>query len=77
MSGTSARADYLCLIVIPLLVFSEPALAYMGPGAGLTMLGSLVALVGAAVVGIIDFIWYPLKRLFRRTKKPLPGADDE
>ncbi|MBK9587691.1 MAG: hypothetical protein IPO50_03525 [Sphingomonadales bacterium] len=77
MSGVSARAGYLGLAVVPLLAFSEPALGYVGPGAGLTVIGSLVALVSAVLVGIFGFIWYPLKRFLKRGKKPSPGAEDE
>ena len=49
----------------------EIILAYIGPGAGLGAVGSLLALVGAVLLMIVGFIWYPLKRLLRRVK-----ADD-
>ena len=47
------------------MMMAEPALAYTGPGAGITALGSLLALVAALVLGIIGFIWYPVKRLLK------------
>lgn len=47
-----------------------PAVAYVGPGAGLSAIGSLIALVGAIVVAIFGFLWYPLKRLMRKKQKP-------
>ena len=43
-----------------------PAAAYVGPGAGLSAIGVLVALVGAVALAIVGFVWYPLKRLFRK-----------
>lgn len=43
---------------------SQVALAYVGPGAGLSAIGSVVALVLVVVVAIAGFLWYPLKRLF-------------
>lgn len=47
---------------------AAPAAAYMGPGAGLSAIGSLVALIAAAVVGLFGFVWFPIKRLLRRRK---------
>ncbi len=48
------------------------AQAYVGPGAGLTAIGSVLALLAAVVLAIVGFIWYPLKRLFKR--KPASTA---
>jgi hypothetical protein len=39
------------------------ALAYIGPGAGITAIGTAIALVGAIVLAIVGFVWYPIKRL--------------
>ena len=46
-----------------LLASAAPAHAYMGPGAGLAFIGSLLALIGAIAIGALGVIWYPLKRL--------------
>lgn len=59
--------------------------AYIGPGAGLGAIGSLLALVGAAALMVIGFVWYPVKRLLERRREDgfdgdsgerEPGADD-
>ena len=50
--------------LIPLQAF-----AYVGPGAGLSAIGSILALVAAVFLALVGFIWYPLKRLLRRNKK--------
>jgi hypothetical protein len=42
--------------------------AYVGPGAGLSAVGSLLSVVAALLFAVVGFIWYPLKRLFRRGK---------
>ena len=47
---------------------ASPALAYVGPGAGLGALGTLAALVGAVLLLIVGFVWYPVKRMLRRRK---------
>lgn len=38
--------------------------AYVGPGAGLSAIGSLLSIVAALVFALAGFVWYPLKRLF-------------
>jgi hypothetical protein len=48
------------------VLFSDPAFAYVGPGAGLSAFGTLFTLLSAVVLGIVGFIWYPIKRLLRR-----------
>lgn len=45
--------------------------AYIGPGAGLSAIGSLLALVAAVVVAIFGFLWFPIKRLMKRWKASL------
>ena len=45
------------------------ALAYIGPGAGITAIGTVLALVGAVVVAIVGFVWYPIKHLVKRLRK--------
>lgn len=48
------------------LLTAQSAQAYVGPGAGLSAIGVLVALLGAVVLAVVGFVWYPLKRLFRK-----------
>lgn len=57
-----AAALYLALL-------APNASAYVGPGAGLSVLGALFALLAAVVLAIVGFVWYPVKRLLaRRTR---------
>jgi hypothetical protein len=56
--------------LVPLLgsfaVFvAEPAYAYIGPGAGLTAIGTVIALLGGILLAIVGFVWYPIKRVMR------------
>jgi hypothetical protein len=60
-----------------LLIVASPAMAYVGPGAGLTVIGAALAFVGAIVLSIVGFIWYPIKRLLRRRSRKAPGAPAE
>ena len=55
---------------------ASPALAYIGPGAGIGAIGTVVAVIGAILLMIVGFVWYPVKRLLKRRKQPV-GADDK
>ena len=56
-------------------VLPEAALAYVGPGAGLTAIGTVLALLGAVGLALVGFVWYPLKRLLRRPAGPDPESE--
>ena len=63
----------LAIIVLLVLsqVFLNPhlALAYIGPGAGLSAIGIVIAITAAILLAIIGFFWYPIKRLLAKIKK--------
>jgi len=63
---------------IALLLFAIPqvAEAYIGPGAGISVIGTVIALFGAILLAIVGFIWYPIKR-FRAKKKKQQPANQE
>jgi uncharacterized membrane protein len=45
------------------IVAPPVAQAYIGPGAGISVVGTALAFLGAVIFAIIGFVWYPLKRL--------------
>lgn len=53
---------------LALLLSAAPlsAQAYVGPGAGITAIGTVIALLAAVALAIVGFVWYPLKRLFAK-----------
>lgn len=58
------------IAVTALLIAVPPnALAYIGPGAGITAIGTVVAFIAAILLAIVGFIWYPIKRLLAKRKK--------
>lgn len=66
-----------CLLALwPALFFPGTALAYIGPGAGLTAIGSVLAFVGVVVLLIAGFVWYPVKRLIIRLRRGSPAGTD-
>lgn len=64
------------LVVAPVLVLlvPSPAFAYVGPGAGLTAIGAFVAFIGAMLLALLGFVWYPIRRLFRALRGKPPVA---
>lgn len=48
---------------------ASPAFAYVGPGAGLTLLGALWGLIAAVVVSVGFILLWPLRRLMRRNRQ--------
>jgi len=56
------------IMVVTTLLTPCLAHAYVGPGAGLSAIGSVLALVGATLLLIVGFVWYPIKRLLKRRK---------
>ena len=61
-------------LIMAALAESTPAFAYFGPGSGISALGSFFSVLAALLLGIIGFIWYPLKRIARAL---FPGKDSE
>lgn len=56
------------LAILTLALSPHLAHAYVGPGAGLTAIGSFIALVLAVIVAIFGFLWYPIKRIMNKRK---------
>jgi uncharacterized membrane protein len=66
MNTRSYQVAIFVLICVP----GSLAHAYVGPGAGLSAIGSVLAFIGACLLVIVGFIWYPVKRMLKRKKTP-------
>jgi hypothetical protein len=62
------------LLALPLACTAQAALAYVGPGAGVTAIGTMLALLGAGLLAIVGFVWYPVKRLLARRRPAGPAS---
>ena len=62
------RKYFSAVLVLAASGLPGAAEAYIGPGAGLSAIGSLLALIGAVLLAIVGFVWYPVRRLLRRGK---------
>jgi len=64
-------------VAAAILVLSPTlASAYVGPGAGLSAVGSLFALLMAVAVSFLGFFWYPIKRLLSGRKSAIIEDND-
>ena len=64
------------LIAAFLCLSAGPAYAYIGPGAGLTAIGTVLALGAAILLAIVGFVWYPVKRL-RQSRKAATTEEEK
>lgn len=51
-----------------LALSASPAAAYIGPGAGISVLGSLLGILATIVVAIGAILFWPIKKLMKRRK---------
>ena len=65
LAGTAAAS---MMASIPMSI-----LAYIGPGTGLSALGTLLAVIAAVLLAVIGFVWYPIKRLVTKLRKNETG----
>ncbi len=59
-------ASLFCLAVV--VAAATPAHAYIGPGAGITMLGALWGVIVAVVLALGAVLFWPIRALLRRRK---------
>lgn len=60
--------------ILLLAATAVPAQAYVGPGLGLGAASTALGVVGAIFLGLLAFVWYPVKRLLRMMRKAAPGS---
>ena len=57
-------------ITTALMLAATPAMAYVGPGAGLSLLGAFWGLLVAIVAALAFVVVYPIRRMMRARKRP-------
>ena len=69
----------IMFISIPSAVFllmgSQPAMAYVGPGLGVGAIGAILGVVFSILLAIFAIFWYPIKRWLGISKRAKPRAD--
>lgn len=61
-------------LAVLLLAFAPAAMAYVGPGAGLGVLGVLLAIITAVLATIVGLVLWPL-RVIKQRRKAAAAAD--
>lgn len=64
-NGLSAAGIGLALV----FTWVTPAAAYIGPGAGLSLLGALWGVFAAIAAALLFLLIWPLRRLLRRNRQ--------
>lgn len=59
------RLSVLLVVLLLFLGAPDPLAAYIGPGAGLAVLGAAIAFVLSLFLGVLGFVWYPVKKAYR------------
>jgi membrane protein implicated in regulation of membrane protease activity len=59
---------YVLMLAVSVLVIPETAAAYVGPGAGLSLLSALWALLLALFTALVFAVAWPLRQLLRRRR---------
>ena len=72
-SSSMRTLKIVLLSTFAILILSDAASAYAGPGAGISAIGTLFSIVSAFFLAIVGFVWYPIKRVLRRFR----SAPDE
>jgi len=71
------KRTYQISFFVLFFTLSSFAHAYVGPGAGLSALGTVAAFIGACLLIIVGFVWYPIKRLLKKLKRLLKHGKKE
>ena len=80
MNFKTLRAALLAIGAGAAVLAASPAFAYVGPGAGLTLLGALWGLILAVVVSVGFILLWPIRRMMRRNRRAAgdqQAADDD
>jgi hypothetical protein len=62
-------------MALPFFLCAMPALAYIGPGAGLGALGAVLGFIIAILVAILIVLSWPIRLLLRKRKKKKQSID--
>ena len=80
MSFNIRQAALVAIGASVAVLAASPAFAYVGPGAGLTLLGALWGLILAVVVSVGFILLWPIRRMMRRNRRAAgdqQAADDD
>jgi len=68
MPSLNSRCAAHALAAALMTATASPAFAYMGAGAGLSAIGSILSFLGVILLMIVGFVWYPFKRAIKKMR---------
>lgn len=64
------------LVMAATVLLSTPAMAYIGPGAGISVLGSLLGILATIVVAIGAIVMWPLRKALKKRRQASSGTEE-
>jgi hypothetical protein len=63
------RIGIIACVSLALAFVAQDVFAYVGPGAGITMLGALWAVILAVLMAVGGILFWPIRLLLRKLRK--------
>jgi len=57
------------ILAILLILISPAAMAYIGPGAGIPILGSLIGVVVTVILVVSAILFWPIRKMLKNKKR--------
>lgn len=61
---------FLSLALLALILQTQAAHAYIGPGLGLGTIAVVLGVIGSVFLAVFAVLWYPIKRMLKKKKAP-------
>ena len=65
---------YIIPVIALSLLGTSSAFAYVGPGVGLGVIGTIFGIFAAIALALFGLFWYPIKRAFSKKSTATPAA---
>jgi hypothetical protein len=59
------------------LALSQPCFAYIGPGAGISVLGGLLGIITTIIVAIGAILFWPIRKMLKKKKARTPESEKQ
>ena len=72
----SSRIVFAWALLALVATSSPDAVAYIGPGAGVGLIATVLGVLAALVLAVLGIVYYPAKRFFNKLKARRAHEDD-
>lgn len=76
MHSRKVKALGLTIAAVVALAMAPAAWSYVGPGAGLGVLGAIVAVIAALLASVVGLVLWPIRKFMRRRKGAATTANE-